>query len=294
MDNREKYNQRIKEEEIQGQIKRAKRKKEQQLKKIKFSNELEYLKEHSTGLINWKQKENSYIWDGFINEQKVFKINKGILKFSLSIYPGVKINDKKDKNLKTSFELNKLELMAESLAVKLLNLLKKQKNRYEFISLIKERKITENLFSSFNSPSERVENSHAMNSYIELGEGFGMSIQASFAHYCIPRKTFEDLSDYEKFEISITHEDEYIIVVNKFIRFFDYETRLEENEDEKHLSSLEYGAYVASGCSIAGFVRGETVDAIIHSLKSIILKIRSRNVLIEKQQFKTRKFYKLN
>lgn len=126
MDNREKYNQRVKEEEKQSQIKRDKRKKEQQIKKAKIVQNLEQLREHSTGLINWKQK-NLYIWDGYVSDKKVFKISQGIYKYSLSIYPDIKIDDKKDKNLKTSFELNKLELIAECLAKKLFQPIEKHK-----------------------------------------------------------------------------------------------------------------------------------------------------------------------
>jgi len=76
----------------------------------------ENLKEHSSGLITWKQKDNSYIWDGYIAEQKVFKISQGLFKYTLSLYPGIKITDKKHKNINTAFEFKNLELKAEVIA----------------------------------------------------------------------------------------------------------------------------------------------------------------------------------
>lgn len=91
--------------------------------------------------------------------------------------------------------------------------MKNIKNKYEFIPFVKERKIHQTSFSNFNNKEEVDENSFAMNSAIEIGEGFSLSIQASCGHYCTPRKTLKNLSDYEQFEILIIHNDDYIVVV---------------------------------------------------------------------------------
>jgi hypothetical protein len=121
MDYREKYKKRVEEEEKQGKISREKRIQKKNLKDSQLAKTLEFLKEHCTGLITWKQKKNSYIWDGYVGKQKVFKISQGIYKFSLSVYPDVEVKDKKDKSIKTSFDLNKLELVAELIAKGLTN-----------------------------------------------------------------------------------------------------------------------------------------------------------------------------
>jgi len=75
------------------------------------------LKDCSTGLILWKQKNNAQIWEGYIDNKKCFKINHGIYKYSLSVY--IETGDKKDKNIKTSFELQPLQIIAESIAKKI-------------------------------------------------------------------------------------------------------------------------------------------------------------------------------
>jgi hypothetical protein len=69
-------------------------------------------------LITWTRKDKVVeVWEGYINEEKCFKINNGIYKYSLVTY--VDTGDKKDKNIKTSFELHKLQLVAENIAKKI-------------------------------------------------------------------------------------------------------------------------------------------------------------------------------
>ena len=117
MDNREKYKKRVEEEEKQSKINRDKRDKKKKAEKIKFQLESERLKNHSTGLITWVQKGYLPQWNGYINEEICFKISQGIYKYSLSTY--VDTGDKKDKSPKTSFELGKLQFVAESIAIKI-------------------------------------------------------------------------------------------------------------------------------------------------------------------------------
>ena len=74
------------------------------------------MKNHSTGLINWVQKGHLPQWNGYIGEQICFNISQGIYKYSLSVF--IETADKKDKNIKTSFNLEKLQVIAESIAKK--------------------------------------------------------------------------------------------------------------------------------------------------------------------------------
>lgn len=118
MDNRqEAYNKRIQEEAEQSKINRAKRNFKKKSEVLKINQHLESLKDYSTGIVLWKQKNNGQIWEGYIDKKKCFKINHGMYKYSLSVY--VETNEKKDKNIKTSFEMNKLQIIAESIAKKL-------------------------------------------------------------------------------------------------------------------------------------------------------------------------------
>lgn len=118
MDQRQEiYNKRIQEEEQQSKINRAKRNLKKENEILKNQQHLEMLKDYSTGLILWKQKNNAQIWEGYINNKKCFKINHGIYKYSLSVY--VDTDDKKDKNIKTSFEIQPLQIVAESIAKKI-------------------------------------------------------------------------------------------------------------------------------------------------------------------------------
>lgn len=81
---------------------------------MQTSQRLAFLKEHSSGLITWKQKGNSYIWDGYVGENKLFKISQGIYKYTLSVYQDTDVKDSKvTKMYSTSFDLEKLESEAE-------------------------------------------------------------------------------------------------------------------------------------------------------------------------------------
>jgi hypothetical protein len=123
----EKYTLRLKEEEKQNKIKSAKRNAEKKLlKKQKQLQAPVHEQEHSTGIIVWKkikQNTGSSIWVGFVGKQKVFKITSGIYKYTLLVFPEVEFSEdnKKYHNLKTDFEIIKLEHKAEKIAKKLLN-----------------------------------------------------------------------------------------------------------------------------------------------------------------------------
>jgi hypothetical protein len=126
LDSRQKYRKRVETEELQSKLNREKRNNKKKNQKLKFDLEIERLKEHSTGLIVWKRKGTSLIWEGYIKKEICFKINFGVYKYSLSTY--VETRDKKDKSPKTSFELAKLQLIAESIAKKLTNTKEKAKD----------------------------------------------------------------------------------------------------------------------------------------------------------------------
>jgi hypothetical protein len=117
MDYREKFKKRVEQEEEQSKINRDKRNRKKAYENQKIKAESKKLKNHSTGLITWVQKGELPQWNGYINEGICFKISQGIYKYSLSVY--VDTGDKKDKNLKTSFELDKLQIIAEKIAVKI-------------------------------------------------------------------------------------------------------------------------------------------------------------------------------
>jgi hypothetical protein len=113
----ERYKKRLESEEEQAKINRAKRDDKKKSAKLNIQLGNEKLKEHSTGLITWKKNNNkSLTLEGFVDNKKCFKISYGIYKYSLSIYIETAI--KKDKNLKTDFELGKLQLVAESIMKK--------------------------------------------------------------------------------------------------------------------------------------------------------------------------------
>ena len=118
LDSRQKYRKRVEAEEEQGKINRKKREKIKETKKLKIQLEIKRLNNHSTGLITWKRKGNIWMWEGYVDEKKCFQIKQGIFKYSL--YVDVDTGDKKDKNIKTSFELLKLQTIAESIVKKVM------------------------------------------------------------------------------------------------------------------------------------------------------------------------------
>lgn len=121
MDAREKYKERLKIEAEQNKENRLKRENKKKAKDSQIKSYLESLKDHSTGLITWKNKNDS-LWDGYVNNKKTFKLSFGIHKYSLSLHPGVEVSEenKKDKTPKTSFDINELKTQAESIAKRLL------------------------------------------------------------------------------------------------------------------------------------------------------------------------------
>jgi hypothetical protein len=120
MDAREKYKERLKIEAEKNKENRLKRDNKKKAKDLQFQSYLESLKDHSTGLITWKNKSDS-LWDGYVKDKKTFKLSFGIHKYSLSLHPGVEVSDenKKDKTPKTSFDIDKLKTQAESIAKRL-------------------------------------------------------------------------------------------------------------------------------------------------------------------------------
>lgn len=118
----DKYKLRLIEEEKQNQANRAKRAKKKKEKDVSIANkiaELEYLKRHSSGDIMWVQLKNFKTWTGEVEingeKQKIFKINLGLYKYSLSLHPdSKKLDSFKNKSLlKTDFDLKKMEQAAE-------------------------------------------------------------------------------------------------------------------------------------------------------------------------------------
>lgn len=60
-----------------------------------------------------------------------------------------------------------------------------------------------------------------------LFDDFSLSIQASYAHYCIPRKTLKDLKEYAAMEFALLKEGEFISVrelLPDFKRLFEIES----------------------------------------------------------------------
>lgn len=168
------------------------------------------------------------------------------------------------------------------------------KQKYNFISLIKERIIDKTVTRIALSPD------FAKNSIIELGDGFEVSVQASMFHYSTPRETFESNNDYSEFELAIFKDNNSIVVINKNISFYDYGImalkddsgtpfEIEELEHEKL-----YGVYCSNSDStpLASYVGGEQIDVIIDLLRDVIVKLRSRVVLFEKVKKAT--FYSQN
>lgn len=47
---------------------------------------------------------------------------------------------------------------------------------------------------------------------IRIGSDLWLSIQASYAHYCKPRKTIEDLEEYTHWEIALFTKDDFVNV----------------------------------------------------------------------------------
>lgn len=125
--------------------------------------------------------------------------------------------------------------------------------------------------------------SFAHNSAIDIGEGIKISVQASSGHYCSPRTTLKDLFEYDDFEILISYNDCYLVVVNDNMRFSNYEAYIEEEDSSGVRIVVQNGVYIITGgCPVAGYVPGEVVDSIINDLNCVAIKIRSRNVLFEK------------
>jgi hypothetical protein len=166
--------------------------------------------------------------------------------------------------------------------------LEKNQHKFEFIPLIKERKIHSYKFpEQFEQINESLNiDSFAKNSAIDIGEGFRISVQAGYGNYCEPRKTFKDMSSYSSFEILIMYEGRCAVVINELMQLSDYEVDISGEEFEEYeRHGMPYGVYIieeGDGCPISGYVPGETVDLIIKDLKSAVVKLRSRNVLFEK------------
>jgi len=116
MDQREKYRKRLIEDEIKNKLNRLNRENKKKEKSLQFESYLDSLKDHSTGLITWKNKSD-LLWEGYVNDKKTFKLSFGIHKYSLSLYPGVEVSEenKKDKTPKTAFDSDSLKKQAEAI-----------------------------------------------------------------------------------------------------------------------------------------------------------------------------------
>ena len=129
---REKYLKRLAEEEEQSKLNRLKRIKKAKLQEQEKQKYFLQLQEHSTGLLNWKNINQSLSWDGFYEGTKYFKVSHGINKYSLVVMPAVKKNfPEQTKKITTSFELSKVQKAAENMMGNILKEIEQRKKEQE-------------------------------------------------------------------------------------------------------------------------------------------------------------------
>jgi hypothetical protein len=129
---REKYLKRLAEEEEQSKLNRLKRIKKAKLQEQEKQKYLLQIKEHSTGLINWKNINQSLSWDGLYENTKYFTVSHGINKYSLVVMPAVKKNfPEQTKKITTSFELSKVQKAAENMMGNILKEIEQRKKEKE-------------------------------------------------------------------------------------------------------------------------------------------------------------------
>ncbi len=70
--------------------------------------------------------------------------------------------------------------------------------------------------TSFDLPDPEQEHKFALMKHVECGDGFTMSVQASYSHYCRPRITHlsTDFCIFEKFEVGYPSKRE--VLLNKY------------------------------------------------------------------------------
>lgn len=83
----------------------------------------------------------------------------------------------------------------------------------EFIKALVEKEIIQN--------QERVDFGSYLRQFepIQVREDVWLSIQASYAHYCTPRTTYEDLTIYSHWEIALFNTDDFIRVTDVLPEF---------------------------------------------------------------------------
>lgn len=154
---------------------------------------------------------------------------------------------------------------------------------YEFYSLIKKRKIEGRMPGYV----------FAHNEPIDLGEGFIVSVQASEYHYCDPTETFEDMMQYEAFEVGlfrqVGNDTHGIALINDNIQLMDYGVTHDFIFQEALNGSDIKGCFEVPDQSVmvTTFVAPKIVQAIVDDIRQIVRKIRSRTVLVEKYVSKT-------
>ena len=82
---REKYLKRLAEEEEQSKLNRLKRIKKAKLQEQEKQKYFLQLQEHSTGLLNWKNINQSLSWDGFYEGTKYFKVSGMIHLYNITV-----------------------------------------------------------------------------------------------------------------------------------------------------------------------------------------------------------------
>ena len=63
---------------------------------------------------------------------------------------------------------------------------------------------------------------------IKINEDLWMSIQASYAHYCSPRKTLKDLSEYDSMEFALMDKEGNFVSVKDVLPNFPKFKEIEE------------------------------------------------------------------
>lgn len=81
----------------------------------------------------------------------------------------------------------------------------------------------------------------SMFSSIKIGGNFAVSIQASSTHYCTPRKTLPNASDYTAFEIAIFEDGDWISPLEDD-RFSEIRHLIQDNYET---GTCPVGAYIS-------------------------------------------------
>lgn len=124
---KELYSKSLEIEEQQNRINRLKKKERARFEEEKKQKYLLQTKEHSTGLITWKNIPGTISWEGFYKGSKFFEVNYGVYKYSLKVMPAVKKKFiEETKNTITSFELTSAQKSAENMMNKIIQAMDKE------------------------------------------------------------------------------------------------------------------------------------------------------------------------